>query len=118
MKINNIDYTIYKQYGTNENSKIKKHSKSLEEVIKHFVAVDNKHGDYISNVITTGDAVYVSFNGNSDLVPLWYVLNLAYHYHLILLLIVERKHHFAYYFHQMIILDYLNQLFFYLSHHN
>ena len=43
MKINNIDYTIYKQYGTNENSKIKKHSKSLEEVIKHFVDVDNKH---------------------------------------------------------------------------
>ena len=37
MKINNIDYTIYKQYGTNENSKKIDTSKSLEEIIKCFL---------------------------------------------------------------------------------
>lgn len=40
MKINNIDYTIYKQYGTNENSKKIDTSKSLEEIIKCFFKLE------------------------------------------------------------------------------
>lgn len=57
MKINNIDYTIYKQYGTNENSKKIDTSKSLEEIVKCFFKLDFRDNTKVSNVITTGDAV-------------------------------------------------------------